>query len=254
MPTLVLLRHGQSQWNLENRFTGWKDVPLSEKGRAEADEAGRRLREHDWGHDGPLFDVAYTSVLQRAIETLWRALERMELMWIPVHRTWRLNERHYGRLTGLDKAETAARHGEEQVLVWRRSYDVPPPAFDVGDPENPALDPRYEHADFDEPPVAESTAAAVERLMPCWEGSIAPALREGKRVLVAAHGNSLRGLVKHLDGLSEEQIVGLNIPTGMPLVYELDDDLHSVRSFYLADDAELAAAQKSVADQGKTRQ
>ncbi|MDP6538085.1 MAG: 2,3-diphosphoglycerate-dependent phosphoglycerate mutase [Planctomycetota bacterium] len=253
MPTLVLLRHGQSQWNLENRFTGWKDVPLSERGRSEAADAGRRLSAHDWDHDGPLFDVAYTSLLRRAIETLWLALERMELMWIPVHRTWRLNERHYGKLTGLDKAETAARHGEEQVLVWRRSYDVPPPPFDVDDPANPSLDPRYADADFTAPPLAESTADTVERLMPCWEGSIAPALRDGRRVLVAAHGNSLRGLVKHLDGLGEEEIVGLNIPTGIPLVYELDDELRPLRSFYLADESELAAAQKTVADQGKAQ-
>jgi 2,3-bisphosphoglycerate-dependent phosphoglycerate mutase len=246
MRLLVLLRHGESVWNCENRFTGWVDVPLSERGAAEAQEAGRRMRQA--GYD---FDVAYTSLLKRAIKTLWIALEEMDRMWIPVHRSWRLNERHYGALTGLNKAEMAARHGEQQVLIWRRSYDVPPPALDADDPKNPASDRRYAELAPDARPVAESLKDTVARFLPYWEDTIAPALRRGQRVVIAAHGNSLRALVKHLDGMSESEILGLNIPTAIPLVYELADDLKPLRHFYLADEAQLARAQQSVADQGR---
>ncbi len=250
MPThrLVLLRHGESQWNRENRFTGWRDVPLSEKGRAEAREAGRRLKAQ-----GFELDVAFTSVLRRAIGTLWIALEEMDAMWIPEVRDWRLNERHYGALTGLDKSETAARHGEAQVLVWRRSYDIRPPPFADGDPENPAADRRYARLAPSERPTTESLKDTVARVVPCWEQAIAPRIRAGERVLVSAHGNSLRALVKHLDQISDEKIVSLNIPTGIPLVYELDDALRSLGSSYLASDDEVAAAQHAVAAQGKKR-
>jgi len=248
MHQLVLLRHGQSTWNRENRFTGWEDVPLSEQGLAEAAEAGRRLREA-----GIEFDCAYTSVLKRAIKTLWLALEELDLMWVPVVRDWHLNERHYGGLTGLDKAQTAARHGEDQVLIWRRSYDVPPPEMAAGDPANPAEDRRYANLSAAERPRTESLKDTVARVIPYWERVIAPAVKAGRRVLIAAHGNSLRALVKHLDGISEQDIVGLNIPTGMPLVYELDADLRPLGNRYLADPEELAAAQKSVAQQGKAK-
>jgi 2,3-bisphosphoglycerate-dependent phosphoglycerate mutase len=246
MKTLVLLRHGESTWNRENRFTGWVDVPLSEKGLAEATEAGRRL-----GKEGFVFDVAFTSVLKRAIKTLWVGLEEMDLMWIPVVRDWRLNERHYGGLTGLNKAETAAKHGEEQVLVWRRSYDTPPPPFQPGDPQNPSADRRYACLRDEERPLTESLKDTVARVVPYWESVIAPRVMAGERVLIAAHGNSLRALVKHLDGVSEEEIVGLNIPTGIPLVYELDDELEPRRHHYLASDEEIAAAQHKVAAQGR---
>jgi len=248
MKTLVLLRHGESTWNRENRFTGWVDVPLSEKGLTEAVEAGRRLSEAGYS-----FDLAYTSVLKRAIKTLWLVLERMELMWIPVVRDWRLNERHYGRLTGLDKAETAAKHGEDQVLIWRRSYDTPPPPFGPGDAANPSNDRRYAKLEESQRPLTESLKDTVARVVPYWQSTIAPRVAAGERVLIAAHGNSLRALVKHLDGISEKEIVGLNIPTGIPLVYELDDRLKPQRSFYLASDEEIAAAQHKVAAQGKAR-
>jgi 2,3-bisphosphoglycerate-dependent phosphoglycerate mutase len=248
MHRLVLLRHGESQWNRENRFTGWRDVPLSEKGAAEAREAGKRLREA-----GFVFDLAFTSVLRRAIQTLWIALEEMDLMWIPVVRDWRLNERHYGALTGLDKSETAARHGEEKVLIWRRSYDIRPPPYAAGDPENPSLDRRYGKLAASERPLTESLKDTVARVVPCWEEAIAPRITAGERVIVAAHGNSLRALVKHLDGVPDEKIVGVNIPTGIPLVYELDRDLKPKGSRYLASDAELAAAQHAVAEQGKRK-
>ena len=248
MHRLVLVRHGESQWNRENRFTGWRDVPLSDKGRAEAREAGRRLRQA-----GFEFDVAFTSVLQRAIGTLWLMLEEMDLMWIPEIRDWRLNERHYGSLTGLDKSETAARHGEEQVLVWRRSYDIRPPPFAEGNRENPSLDRRYQQLDPQQRPATESLKDTVARVVPCWEQAIAPRVRAGERVLVAAHGNSLRALVKHLDRIPDDRIVSLNIPTGIPLVYELDDDLKPARSSYLASDAELAAAREAVAAQGRKK-
>ena len=248
MPRLVLLRHGESQWNRENRFTGWRDVPLSEKGRAEAREAGRRMKAADFE-----FDLAFTSVLRRAIGTLWIALEEMDLMWIPEIRDWRLNERHYGALTGLDKSETAARHGEAQVLVWRRSYDIRPPAFAAGDPENPSADRRYGDLAAGERPATESLKDTVARVVPCWDQAIAPRIRAGKRILIAAHGNSLRALVKHLDGISDETIVSLNIPTGIPLVYDLDEGLRPLGSRYLASDEEVAAAQHAVAAQGKKR-
>jgi 2,3-bisphosphoglycerate-dependent phosphoglycerate mutase len=248
MHRLVLLRHGESQWNRENRFTGWRDVPLSEKGKAEAREAGKRMRQA-----GFEFDVAFTSLLQRAIGTLWLALEEMDLMWIPEIRDWRLNERHYGALTGLDKSETAARHGEDQVLVWRRSYDTRPPAYAEGDRENPSLDRRYARLSPRDLPSAESLKDTVARVVPCWTDAIAPRVGKGERVLVAAHGNSLRALVKHLDRISDEEIVALNIPTGIPLVYELDAELQPIKSSYLASADELAAAQHAVAAQGKRK-
>jgi 2,3-bisphosphoglycerate-dependent phosphoglycerate mutase len=248
MSRLVLLRHGESQWNRENRFTGWRDVPLSEKGKAEAREAGKRMRQA-----GFEFDVAFTSLLQRAIGTLWLALEEMDLMWIPEFRDWRLNERHYGALTGLDKRETAERHGEDQVLVWRRSYDVRPPAYAQGDRENPSVDRRYAQLSPRDLPTTESLKDTVARVVPCWDEVIAPRVRRGERVLVAAHGNSLRALVKHLDRISDEKIVALNIPTGIPLVYELDDALQPIKSSYLASADELAAAQHAVAAQGKRK-
>jgi 2,3-bisphosphoglycerate-dependent phosphoglycerate mutase len=248
MNRLVLIRHGESQWNRENRFTGWRDVPLSEKGRAEAQEAAKRLRES--GFD---FDLAFTSLLKRAIQTLWIVLEHMDLQWIPVVNDWRLNERHYGSLTGLDKSETAAKHGEEQVLVWRRSYDIRPPAFDAGDPANPSSDRRYANLGVEARPRAESLEDTVDRVVPCWEQVIAPRVRKGERVIVAAHGNSLRALVKHLDRVSDAEILKLNIPTGIPLVYELDGDLRPKGSRYLASDEEIAAAQHAVAAQGRAK-
>jgi 2,3-bisphosphoglycerate-dependent phosphoglycerate mutase len=246
MFTVVLLRHGESTWNRENRFTGWTDVGLSEKGVAEAHEAARALLQ-----GGYPFDVAYTSVLKRAIKTLWIVLEDMDLMWIPVHRSWRLNERHYGALQGLNKAETAARHGEDQVKVWRRSYSVPPPPLSPDDERHPGRDPRYATVPPAELPLTESLKDTVARFLPYWNDTIAPAVRGGRRVLIAAHGNSLRALVKHLDGVSEDDIVGLNIPTGIPLVYELDGDLSPIRHFYLGDPAAVAAAEAAVAGQGK---
>jgi 2,3-bisphosphoglycerate-dependent phosphoglycerate mutase len=247
MHTVVLLRHGESDWNRENRFTGWTDVDLSDKGVAEAHEGARLLRE-----GGYRFDVAYTSVLKRAIRTLWIVLEDMDQMWIPVHRHWRLNERHYGALQGLNKAETAARHGEAQVKVWRRSYDTPPPALTPDDERYPGKDPRYANVPQDELPLTESLKDTVARFLPYWTGTIVPVIQSGKRVLIAAHGNSLRALVKHLDGISESDIVGLNIPTGVPLVYELEADLRPVRHFYLGDPEAVAAAQRAVANQGRT--
>ena len=220
MIRLVLLRHGESVWNRENRFTGWTDVDLSEKGREEAAVAAQRLKE-----GGFLFDVAYTSVLKRAVRTLWIVLDGLDLMWIPVYRSWRLNERHYGGLQGLNKAEMAAKYGEEQVQVWRRSYDVRPPELDEGDPRFPASDPRYRDLDGRDIPKAECLKDTVARVMPYWTGEIAPAVASGRRVIIAAHGNSLRALVKHLDGVTDADIVSLNIPTGIPLVYELDEGL-----------------------------
>jgi 2,3-bisphosphoglycerate-dependent phosphoglycerate mutase len=249
MPTrLVLLRHGESQWNLENRFTGWTDVGLSAKGAREARAAGRLLAKE--GYD---FDLTYTSYLKRAILTLDLALEAMERLWLPVVRHWRLNERHYGALQGLDKAETAARHGDEQVAVWRRSYDIPPPALEADDPRHPRHDPRYRDLSPDLLPATESLADVVARMLPFWYDFIVPSLRAGRRVLVSAHGNSLRALVKHLDGVSDEEIPGLNIPTGIPLVYELDDDLAAVDRFYLGDPAKAAAAARAVAEQASRK-
>jgi len=248
MHTLVLLRHGESIWNKENRFTGWTDVGLSDKGVAEAHEAARVL-----AAGGYTFDVAYTSVLKRAIKTLWIVLEDMDLMWIPEHRHWRLNERHYGALQGLNKAETAARHGEAQVKAWRRSYSVPPPPLAPDDERHPSRDPRYAGVPPSELPLTESLKDTVARFLPYWNGTIAPAVRSGTRVLIAAHGNSLRALVKHLDDVPEDQIVELNIPTGIPLVYELDGALRPLRHYYLGDPATVAAAQHAVASQGKRR-
>ena len=244
MKKIVLVRHGESEWNKENRFTGWTDVPLSEKGIQEATEAGRILKS-----EGYVFDVAYTSVLQRAIKTLWIVLEEMDLMWIPVHRSWRLNERHYGALQGLNKAETAEKHGIEQVKIWRRSYDIPPPALQESDPRHPSKDPRYAQLKPSELPLTESLKDTVARFLPYWHETIAPAVRDGKRVLIAAHGNSLRALVKYLDNVSEQDIVGLNIPTGIPLVYELKDDLTPVRSTYLGDAEAVKKAADAVAAQ-----
>ena len=246
MHTLVLLRHGQSTWNHENRFTGWTDVDLSEGGRTEALDAGRLLKA-----GGYSFDLAYTSVLKRAIRTLWIALDTLDLMWIPVEKSWRLNERHYGALQGLNKAETAAKHGEAQTKIWRRSYDIPPPPLAPGDSRHPAGDPRYANVAPSHLPLTESLKDTVARFLPYWHETIAPSIRAGQRVLVAAHGNSLRALVKHLDDISESDIVELNIPTGIPLVYELDDDLRPVRHNYLGDPAAAAAAAARVASQAK---
>jgi 2,3-bisphosphoglycerate-dependent phosphoglycerate mutase len=230
MPTLVLLRHGESVWNKENRFTGWTDVDLSETGRLEAQNAGRLMKA-----EGLAFDIAYTSVLTRAIRTCWIALDELDLLWIPVPRSWRLNERHYGALQGLNKAETAAKHGDEQVHIWRRSYDIPPPALTRDDPRHPGQDPRYAALSPAELPLTESLKDTVARFLPYWEETIAPAIRGGQRVLIAAHGNSLRALVKYLDRISDEEIVELNIPTGVPLVYELDGDLNAVSRRYLGE-------------------
>jgi len=246
MHKLVLLRHGESTWNRENRFTGWTDVDLSERGLAEAGEAGRLLRE-----GGYAFDLAYTSLLKRAIRTLWIALDVLDRMWIPVVNDWRLNERHYGALQGLNKAETTAKHGEAQVKIWRRSYDIPPPPLTRDDPRHPALDPRYAGLSPQELPLTESLKDTVARVLPYWRDTIAPSIRAGKHVVVAAHGNSLRALVKYLDDISESAIVELNIPTGIPLVYELDDDLKPLRHDYLGDPAAAAEAAARVANQAK---
>jgi 2,3-bisphosphoglycerate-dependent phosphoglycerate mutase len=245
---LVLLRHGESTWNKENRFTGWTDVDLSDKGRQEAREGGEVLRD-----GGYVFDVAYTSVLKRAIRTLWTALDVMDLMWIPVHRSWRLNERHYGALQGLNKAETAAKFGEDQVKIWRRSYDIPPPELMVDDPRYPGHDPRYKGLSPSELPLTECLKDTVARFLPLWHETIAPAIQSGQRVIIAAHGNSLRALVKYLDNVSEKDIVELNIPTGMPLVYELDDDLKALNRYYLGDPEKVKAAMDAVAAQGKKK-
>jgi 2,3-bisphosphoglycerate-dependent phosphoglycerate mutase len=244
--TLVLLRHGFSIWNQENRFTGWKDVDLADQGRAEAAEAGRLLKEA-----GHVFDVAYTSVLKRAIRTLWIALDELDQMWIPVEKSWRLNERHYGALQGLNKAETAAKHGEAQVKIWRRSYDTPPPPLTRDDERHPSHDPRYSDLGPSETPDTESLKDTVARFLPYWNDQIAPAIKAGKRVLITAHGNSLRALVKHLDQMSEADILELNIPTGQPLVYELDDQLKPIRHYYLGDPEAIAAAAAKVAAQAK---
>ena len=246
MKNLVLIRHGESQWNNENRFTGWYDVGLSEKGVAEAIAAGRTLTQ-----EGHAFDVAFTSTLKRAIKTLWLVLEEMDRMWIPVHGSWRLNERHYGALTGLDKAQTAARHGLEQTQVWRRSYDVRPPALTPDSEYYPGNDPRYVDVARADLPLTECLEDVVARFLPYWHESIAPAIRAGKRVVIAAHGNSLRALVKYLDGISDEDITELNIPTGTPLLYELDDDLRPVRHRYLGDQEAIRQATQAVAGQLK---
>ena len=244
MHKLVLLRHGESTWNQENRFTGWTDVDLTEKGRAEAAEAGRLLREA-----GFVFDLAYTSVLKRAIKTLGIALDVLDQLWIPVTKSWRLNERHYGGLQGLNKAETAAKHGEAQTKIWRRSYDIPPPPLDASDERHPSRDPRYAGLSPADLPLTESLKETVARFLPYWHDPIAPAIRSGKRVVIAAHGNSLRALVMYLDRIDERTIVELNIPTGIPLVYELDDELKPLRHYYLGDPAAAAAAAARVANQ-----
>ncbi len=244
MKKLVLLRHGESVWNKENRFTGWTDVGLTDKGIEEAIAAGRSL-----AREGFVFDVAYTSVLKRAIKTLWLVLEEMDLMWIPVHHSWRLNERHYGALQGLNKAETAERHGIESTQLWRRSYDVRPPALTPDDPRHAGNDPRYASLDPSEIPLTECLKDTVQRFLPYWHRTIAPAVKGGRRVIIAAHGNSLRALVKHLDSISDAGIVDVNIPTGIPLVYELEDDLTPVRSYYLGDPATVEQALAKVAGQ-----
>jgi 2,3-bisphosphoglycerate-dependent phosphoglycerate mutase len=248
MITLVLLRHGESTWNKENRFTGWTDVDLSAVGLEEAKAAGRLLKD-----SGYTFDVAFTSVLKRAIRTLWTALDELDLLWIPVTKDWRLNERHYGALQGLNKAETAAKHGDAQIKIWRRSYDIPPPPLTRDDERYPARDPRYANLDPTLLPLTESLKDTVARFLPYWHESIAPAIKSGKRVIIAAHGNSLRALVKYLDNVSESEIVELNIPTGIPLVYELNDDLTPIRHYYLGDPAAAAAAAAKVAAQTSIR-
>ena len=248
MYKLVLIRHGESEWNRENRFTGWKDVDLSEKGREEARAAGRLLKA-----DGFAFDEAYTSVLKRASRTLWIILDEMDLMWIPETKSWRLNERHYGALQGLNKAEMAAQHGEEQVLIWRRSYDVPPPALEESDERWLGGDPRYADIPPEKFPRAEALKQTVERVVPYFEAEIAPKIKAGKRLLIAAHGNSLRALVKYLDNIADAEIVKMNIPTGIPLVYELDENLKPIKSYYLGDEEAIRQAQEAVANQGKAK-
>lgn len=248
MKRLVLLRHGESTWNKENRFTGWIDVGLSDKGVDEAIQSGRYLAQ-----EGYIFDIAYTSVLKRAIKTLWIVLEEMDMMWIPVYHSWRLNERHYGALQGLNKAETVERHGMEQVKIWRRSYDVPPPALTPDDLHYPGKDPRYANLQTEEVPLTECLKDVVARFLPYWHETIAPTVREGRRVLIAAHGNSLRALVKYLDKIPDDKIVELNIPTGVPLVYELEDDLTPIRNYYLGDPEAIQRAIQAVADQLKKK-
>ncbi len=248
MYKVVLLRHGESTWNMENRFTGWTDVDLSERGLEEAHRAGQALKA-----GGYVFDVAYTSVLKRAIRTLWIALDELDQMWIPVHNSWRLNERFYGALQGLNKAETAAKFGEQQVKLWRRSYDVPPPAMTTDDPRFPGHDPRYKDLDPKDLPVTECLKDTVIRFVPYWVDTIGPMVKTGKRVIIAAHGNSLRALVKYLDNIPDEEIVELNIPTGVPLVYELDENLQPITHYYLGDPEEIRKAQEAVAKQGKVK-
>jgi 2,3-bisphosphoglycerate-dependent phosphoglycerate mutase len=249
MIKLVLLRHGESIWNKENRFTGWTDVDLSQQGILEARRAGQILMEQGYS-----FDVAFTSVLKRAIRTLWLVQEEMDLMWIPVHLSWRLNERYYGALQGLNKAETAAKFGEEQVLIWRRSYDVRPPGLEKTDERYPGNDPRYRDLDEKDIPLTECLKDTVNRFLPYWHEVIAPVIKSGKRVIISAHGNSLRALVKYLDNIADEEILKLNIPTGMPLVYELDDGLKPIRHYYLGDPDEVRKAMEAVAKQGRAPQ
>ncbi len=248
MYKVVLLRHGESTWNKENRFTGWTDVELSDKGKEEAKKAGQVLKK-----EGFHFDIAFTSVLKRAIRTLWMALDEMDLMWITVVRDWRLNERHYGALQGLNKSEMAQKFGEDQVLIWRRSYDVPPPALEPKDPRSPVNDPRYKDLKPEQIPLTECLKDTVARFLPLWHETIAPEIKRGKRVLIAAHGNSLRALVQYLDNISEAEIVKLNIPTGIPLVYELDQDLKPIKHYYLGDPEEIRKAAEAVASQGKAK-
>jgi 2,3-bisphosphoglycerate-dependent phosphoglycerate mutase len=248
MHKLVLLRHGESTWNKENRFTGWTDVDLTEKGREEAKTAGQVLKK-----EGFSFDFAYCSVLKRALRTLWSVLDELDELWIPVEKTWRLNERHYGALQGLNKSETAAKYGEDQVLIWRRSYDVPPPPLEKSDERYPGHDPRYQNVPGSELPLTECLKDTVDRFLPYWHEVIAPQVKAGRKVIITAHGNSLRALVKYLDHLSEEEVLKLNIPTGVPLVYELDDDLKPLKHYYLGDQEAIAAAMAAVASQGKAK-
>lgn len=248
MHKLVLLRHGESVWNKENLFTGWTDVDLSEQGRQEAQDAGQVLKQQ-----GYTFDVAYTSVLKRAIRTLWIALDEMDLMWIPVVRDWRLNERHYGALQGLNKAQTAAKYGEQQVKIWRRSYDTRPPSLEENDPRYPGRDPRYKSLSKAQLPLTECLKDTVARFLPCWNEIIAPDVRSGRRVLITAHGNSLRALIKYLDKVSDAEITELNVPTGMPLVYELDENLQPLTRYYLGDPEKVKEAMEAVAKQGSAR-
>jgi 2,3-bisphosphoglycerate-dependent phosphoglycerate mutase len=248
MHRLVLLRHGESTWNKENRFTGWTDVDLSDKGRDEARDAGRLMSAEKYE-----FDVAYTSLLKRAIRTLWISLDELDMMWIPVHRSWRLNERHYGDLQGLDKAETARKHGEAQVKIWRRSYDIPPPPLTYEDPRHPSKDRRYAQLKRADVPLTESLKDTVARFLPYWHETIAPEIKAGKRVLIVAHGNSLRALVKYLENVAENEIVELNIPTGIPLVYSLNEDLKPLTKYYLGDQAAAQAKAAAVANQAKAR-
>jgi 2,3-bisphosphoglycerate-dependent phosphoglycerate mutase len=248
MHKLVLLRHGESQWNLENRFTDWHDVNLTEQGEREGREAGRLLKA-----EGFEFDMAYCSVLTRAIRTLWLALTEMDQVWIPVQREWRLNERHYGSLQGLNKAETAQQYGDEQVLVWRRSYDIPPPPMSKDDDGYAGKDRRYAHLSEDDLPLSECLKDTVDRFLPLWENTIAPQIKAGKQIMIAAHGNSLRALIKYLDGVTDEDILGMNVPTGMPLVYELDEDLKPISRQYLGDPEKVAKAMEAVANQGKAK-
>ena len=248
MYKLVLVRHGQSAWNLENRFTGWTDVGLTDLGREEAHEAGKLLRE-----GGYVFDVAYTSVLRRAIQTLWTVLQELNLEWIPVTNAWQLNERHYGALQGLNKAETAEKFGEAQVKIWRRSYDVPPPALDLDDERHPRFDPRYASLTPEQLPSTESLKITLDRVLPYWHSTLTPVIKSGKRVIVGAHGNSIRALVKYLDNISEADITELNIPTGLPLVYELDEHLKPIKSYYLGDPEEAAKKAAAVANQAKIK-
>ncbi|TET04908.1 MAG: 2,3-diphosphoglycerate-dependent phosphoglycerate mutase [Promethearchaeota archaeon] len=246
MKKLVLLRHGESEWNKQNRFTGWTDVDLSVQGVIEAEEAGDILKDNNY-----TFDIAYTSLLKRGIRTLWIVLDKMDLMWIPVFRSWRLNERHYGALQGLYKSKLAAELGEEQVLIWRRSYDTPPPALNTSDPRYPGNDKRYKNLESKDIPLTECLKDTVERFLPYWQDTIAPAIRSGKNVIISAHGNSLRALVKYLDNMSEDDIVKLDIPTGIPLIYELDDDLKPIQHYYLGDPEAVKKATEAVANQGK---
>jgi 2,3-bisphosphoglycerate-dependent phosphoglycerate mutase len=248
MYKLVLLRHGESIWNKENRFTGWTDVDLSQRGLEEAKRAGTVLKK-----EGFIFDIVFTSVLRRAIKTLWIVLEELDRMWIPVHNSWRLNERHYGALQGLNKSETAEKFGEEQVLMWRRSYDIPPPELDPSDPRSPGNEPQYKGLAPGDIPLTECLKDTVARVLPYWHETITPAIREGKRVIIAAHGNSLRALIKYLDNISDADIVGLNIPTGIPLVYELDKDLKPLKNYYLGDPEDIKKALEEVAGQGKVK-
>ena len=248
MYKVVLLRHGESAWNMENRFTGWTDVDLTEKGTEEATAAGKIMKEK-----GYTFDIVYTSVLKRALRTTWLALEQMDLLWIPDVKTWRLNERHYGALQGLNKAETAEKHGEEQVLIWRRSYDIPPPALEKSDERYPGNQARYRDMDEEDVPRTESLKDTVARFLPFWHEEIAPTIKSGKKVLISAHGNSLRALVKYLDNMTEEAIIKLNIPTGVPLVYELDDDLKPITHYYLGDEEEIAKKAAAVAAQASKK-